>query len=162
MSGNARGGKHLRMQPERLASLGNLGVISDEELVHQDLVRMFARHLWGREGAIVSTGMQISSGWFAATCENVHENAHENAWSRGESSMAFDGHLLPSVAIGCHPLPSVAIRGHLRPSEAIRCHPRPSEAISANYLRENLAVWRADVASVHSELDLVLPRDTLT
>ena len=152
MSGNARGGKHLRMQPERLASLGNLGVISDEELVHQDLVRMFARHLWGREGAIVSTGMQISSGWLPATCENVHENAHENAWSRGESSMAFDGHLLPSVAIGCHPLPSVAIR----------CHPRPSEAISANYLRENLAVWRADVASVHSELDLVLPRDTLT
>ena len=79
MSGNARGGKHLRMQPERLASLGNLGVISDEELVHQDLVRMFARHLWGREGAIVSTGMQISSGWLPATCENVHENAHENA-----------------------------------------------------------------------------------
>ena len=114
MSGNARGGKHLRMQPERLASLGNLGVISDEELVHQDLVRMFARHLWGREGAIVSTGMQISSGWLPATCENVHENAHENAWSRGESSMAFDGHLLPSVAM---------------PSFAIRCHPLPSEAI---------------------------------
>ena len=76
--------------------------------------------------------------------------------------MAFDGHLLPSVAIGCHPLPSVAIRGHLRPSEAISGHQWPSEAISANYLRENLAVWRADVASVHSELDLVLPRDTLT
>ena len=44
--------------------------------------------------------------------------------------MAFDGHLLPSVAIGCHPLPSVAIRGHLRPSEAISGHQWPSARIT--------------------------------
>ena len=72
----------------------------------------------------MSTGMQISSGWLPATCENVHENAYENAWSRGESSMAFDGHLLPSVAIRCHPLPSEAIGSHQWPSVAIRGHQR--------------------------------------
>ena len=38
-------GSHLRVQPEGLAGLGDLGVISDKELVHQDLVWMIARHL---------------------------------------------------------------------------------------------------------------------
>ena len=99
---------------------------------HADLVRMVARHLRERSGS--------------------------HLWHL----MAICCHPLQSVAIRCHPRPSEAIGSHQWPSEAISGHQWPSEVISANYLRENLAVWRADVASVHSELDLVLPRDTLT
>jgi len=113
------------VQPEGLAGLGDLGVISDKELVHQDLVRMLARHL--------------------------RERSRERSLERVELWGDISGHPRPSAAIrghqpssvgaiSGHPRPSAAIRGH-QPSAVISGHQWPSEVISANYMREDLAEW---------------------
>jgi hypothetical protein len=98
-------GSHLRVQPEGLAGLGDLGVISDKELVHQDLVRVIARHL--------------------------RERSRERSLERVELWGAIRGHPRPSAAIRGHQRPSVAISGHQRSSARITCE-RSSEAISCH------------------------------
>ena len=117
-------GSHLRVQPEGLAGLGDLGVISDKELVHQDLVRVIARHL--------------------------RERSRERSLERVELWGAISGHPRPSAAICGHQPSSAVISGHQWSSEVIsanymreviRGHQWPSEAISANYMREDLAEW---------------------
>jgi hypothetical protein len=86
-------GSHLRVQPEGLAGLGDLGVISDKELVHQDLVRVIARHL--------------------------RERSRERSLERVELWGAINGsHQWPSASI-CGHQPSAVISGHQWPSEAI-------------------------------------------
>ena len=94
-------GSHLRVQPEGLAGLGDLGVISDKELVHQDLVRVIARHL--------------------------RERSRERSLERVELWGAISGHQRPSAAIRGHLRPS-AISRHQWPSVAIRGHQRELHA----------------------------------
>ena len=86
-------GSHLCVQPEGLAGLGDLGVISDKELVHQDLVRMLARHL--------------------------RERSRERSLERVELWGAIRGHPRPSAAIRGHQWSSAIISGHQWPPEAI-------------------------------------------
>ena len=86
-------GSHLCVQPEGLAGLGDLGVISDKELVHQDLVRMLARHL--------------------------RERSRERSLERVELWGAISGHPRPSAAICGHQPSSAVISSHQWPSEVI-------------------------------------------
>jgi hypothetical protein len=81
------------VQPEGLAGLGDLGVISDKELVHQDLIRMIARHL--------------------------RERSRERSLERVELWGAISGHPRPSAAICGHQPSSAVISGHQWPSEVI-------------------------------------------
>ena len=98
--------------------LGSVQLLEHAQLGERDgqVLELIGAHLWGGEGAVVSTCMLGDGDGEALELIGAHIEILERQ----------------SEAIRGNQRQSEAIRGHPRPSEAIRGHPRPSDAIRGN------------------------------